>query len=1007
MPEMNVKTKTGTYRTGKVRSATFQISQAVTATESLSELFSQIHRIVAGLMKAENFYIALKDEKKNLISFPYFVDELDSTPLPKLPGRGLTEYVLRSGAPLLASPDVFEDLVRSGDVERVGQDSVDWLGVPLKAQGRPYGVLAVQSYSSCDRYTQDDLDILRFVADQIGLAIERKQAVEALRQNEVRHRAILRAIPDLLFVISRTGHFIDVHAPRQNELLVEPEGITGRHFSELLPPRLSSRMEPALHECLQTGVMVSYEYDLRIQGVRGYFEARLVPYDQDAVLALVRNITDRKISELVLGLLHEVDRMIVGHEPLNRVLNFVCEEIVNRLEYPLAWVGMKEKDGSVRPVARAGVSAGYLDNIKIRWDNSLQGQGPAGRAIRTGQPHVVDEINFETFDRYSSVARDWNFSSIVAFPLISHKDPFGVLMVYSSRRGEFSAGLQNLLLRFADQLALSFIEGEHLERIRLQNAALESAANAVMITTSEGQIEWVNPAFTELTGYELAEIKGSTPRTLKSGIHSDQFYSRLWETVKSGQVWRGELYNRRKDGTIYVEEQTVTPVKSDEGEISHFVSIKQDVTARRKSEERIRYLALHDPLTDLPNRRVMEDTIERLIAACRRDGRPSVLILLDLDNFKTINDSMGHPAGDRILIDLTKILKGALRPGDQIARFGGDEFVVLLEGASPEAGRITAERLLQVVSQHSFQAEGRVFDLTISLGVVPIDGRLEGPSIIALADAALYTSKEAGRNRVTFLDSDASKLSAFSQESQWATRIKHALENGRFRLAFQPIVRLSDRIPLYYEALIRLQDQAGEPIAPGAFLGAAERFGLMPRIDCWVVRQALGILSAHPATRLFINISKASFVPDVLDEIADAIKENGVAPGQLGFEITESSAVLDAGAIRQGMRQLKELGCGFALDDFGTAFSSFSCLQSLPADFVKIDGGIIRDLDSNPANRALVKAIDTVAVTMGKETIAEAVEDANLVPVLLDLGVFLGQGYGLFKPSYGFPLLQG
>jgi diguanylate cyclase (GGDEF)-like protein len=476
----------------------------------------------------------------------------------------------------------------------------------------------------------------------------------------------------------------------------------------------------------------------------------------------------------------------------------------------------------------------------------------------------------------------------------------------------------------------------------------------------------------------------------------------MWEAILAGNVWRGELYNRRKDGTVYVEEQTITPVTGADGTIRHFVAVKQDVTQRRRTEERIRYLALHDPLTDLGNRRSVEESLERVVARARR-GTPGSLLLLDLDHFKVVNDTLGHAAGDTVLVELARLLGTLRRPGDEIARLGGDEFVLVLEGIPAEAGRMVAERLRRAVHEHRFEVGGRRFDLGVSVGVVPIDGRLAAASLLAIADSALYSAKERGRNRVVVLDGTAAPT-PLSEASVWASRIKDALKERRLVLAYQPIFRLETGRTAHYEALLRLRDDGGGLVGPTAFLPAAEQFGLLPQLDSWVVDEVLELLRGREDVEVFVNLSGASLGEEGhLQSIEDRIRESGIGAGRLAFEVTETTAVRDMIAAREWMRRLRDLGCRFALDDFGIGFSSFSYLQSLPADYVKIDGSFIRDLDTNLANRALVRAIDTVAHTLGKETIAEQVENLGSVQVLRELGVEFGQGFALGEPRTELP----
>lgn len=530
-------------------------------------------------------------------------------------------------------------------------------------------------------------------------------------------------------------------------------------------------------------------------------------------------------------------------------------------------------------------------------------------------------------------------------------------------------------------------------QLRLQAAALESATHAILITDCAGTITWVNPAFTRLTGYSAADALGQNTRLLKSGEQDAPFYENLWQTILAGQVWHGELVNQRKDGSRYIEEQTITPVVNELGEITHFISIQQDITERKHSEQQLSYLASHDPLTGLPNRNALEADLERVVVRARR-GQASALLFLDLDNFKLVNDTMGHTAGDQVLVTLTQVLAHHLREGDLLARLGGDEFAVLLEGTDLAYARLIAERMLEAVDAHHFTLEGRSFDLGLSIGLVPIDGQQSAPGLLAQAEIAMYTAKEQGRNRAVLYHPAEDSLTQLSEAHQWIRRIKDALREDRLLLHFQPVARLSDARIEHYEALIRMRGELGEIIPPSTFIPAAERFGLMPALDRWIVRQVIQTLHDHAETYLFMNLSGHSLADEaLLHFIETELHRQDVRPERLGFEITETAAVQDLVRAERWIRQIKALGCRFALDDFGVGFTSFAYLRSLPVDQIKIDGSFIRTLDEDPSNRHIVQAMHTLARSLGKETVAEFVESDAVLQILREIGVTYGQGY--------------
>jgi diguanylate cyclase (GGDEF)-like protein len=431
------------------------------------------------------------------------------------------------------------------------------------------------------------------------------------------------------------------------------------------------------------------------------------------------------------------------------------------------------------------------------------------------------------------------------------------------------------------------------------------------------------------------------------------------------------------------------------------IEIIRDITSRKEMKKQLQYLATHDSLTGIPNRYYLEELLQRAIEDAKR-GKTSALLFIDMDNFKLVNDTYGHAAGDEVLVSLTNILNGELRRGDILARLGGDEFAVLLEDVTVEDATLIAEKLRSVVdaSELYLAVQKYSFNLSISIGIVLVDGALDSQKLLSYADTALYSAKEGGKNKVVLLKPREEMTARLSEVNDIISLIKGALRDDKFLLYYQPVVNMDDGNISHHEALIRLRGDDGGLISPVTFIPIAERFGLMSQIDRWVVKTSIKALQKYPDLNLFINLSGVSLGDDTLLEyIETKIFESAVNPKRMGFEITETAAIKELARAEHWINRLKNLGCLFALDDFGIGFSSFSYLNSLPVDYLKIDGTYVRNVDTEPTNRALVQAMNTVAHALGKKTVAECVESINIIEVLHELGIDCGQGYFLGKPS--------
>lgn len=539
-------------------------------------------------------------------------------------------------------------------------------------------------------------------------------------------------------------------------------------------------------------------------------------------------------------------------------------------------------------------------------------------------------------------------------------------------------------------------------QLRKLSQAVEQSQSMVLITDAAGNIEYTNPKFTQLTGYTLEETIGQNPRILKSGETSPEEYKQLWDTITSGREWRGEFHNRKKNGELYWEYASISPVRNSDGVITNFLAVKEDITERKNFEAQLMRLADRDPLTNLLNRRRFQEELNSSLAQARRHDTSGALLFLDLDNFKDINDTLGHQAGDEILTHLADILKKRLRESDIIARLGGDEFAILLSHIDASHAQSVAEQIIDSVYSHVMIVHEQPTRVTVSIGIAlfPFHGNTS-ETLLKCADLAMYRAKKEGRNRAcVYTHGQKTKIETLLN---WEKNIREALYLNRFVLHLQPIVDLRENCIVGYEALLRMIGENNELIHPAAFLDVAERSDLINDIDRWVVRRAIRIITeiCKSDKNLYIgaNLSGKAFDdPELISIINQELAATAINPVNLVLEITESAVITDIIEAQHFITTLKAMGCRFALDDFGTGFSSLNYLKHLPVDYLKIDGSFIRNLPNDSADQHLVRAIVEVARGLNKQTIAEFVECEEAVRLLLEYGVDYAQGYHIGRP---------
>jgi diguanylate cyclase (GGDEF)-like protein/PAS domain S-box-containing protein len=538
----------------------------------------------------------------------------------------------------------------------------------------------------------------------------------------------------------------------------------------------------------------------------------------------------------------------------------------------------------------------------------------------------------------------------------------------------------------------------------------ENVVAGVFQMSPDGKFMAANPALVRLLGYASEDelLERSIGEDLY--VHAEDRANWLRNMAAAGEIRNAELVLRRKDGRKIVVLENSRAVRDEQGSVLYYEGTLTDITEAHELSRQLSYEASHDALSGLINRREFEIRLQRALDSAQATGTSHAICYLDLDQFKIINDTCGHVAGDELIRQLAQLLQSRVRSNDALARLGGDEFGLLLHDCSLTDAVGIANTLLKAVEQYQFLWGASAFTVGASIGVVPLTGNFRRiTQVLQAADAACYAAKDQGRNRVHVYQEDDAVVAQRHGEMQWVSRVKRALNENRFLLEAQPIVPIHQTgtqppAPRSYELLLRMRELDGSIVPPGAFLPAVERYNLTQRVDRWVISSALHWLAANPATtqrigRVYVNLSGDSLSdPQLHDFIRAVLDETRVQPTKIGFEITETAAIGNLTRANQLIAELRRLGCAFSLDDFGSGVSSFAYLKALTVDWLKIDGLFVGNIVHDRVDHEMVRSISDIGHVMGKKVVAESVESTAVLERLKQIGVDYAQGLALGPP---------